>query len=189
MAYEYPPITVLIPDLRDGDKASWDALIHLFSPALIGKAATLLRGSKLQRQYAPEDLVNVTFAKAWDHHASMRGQSTFQVAKWLLTIMLNTYRDLCRRNRLPEESQKSWAVPSDIAHAAGDANEVEALEEEVKLHAKIAELDADDREVIVLKFWHQLTHQQIADRRGTSKASITRQVHRIIPQLNKAMRE
>lgn len=187
MAHEYPPITVLIPDLKDGDKASWDALVDLFSPALTGKAIRLMQGSKLQRQCAPEDLVNTTFAKAWDHHASMRGQSTFQVAKWLLTIMLNNYRDLCRKSRLPEESQNSWALPEDIAGAGENA--VEAAEEEVKLHAKIAELDADDREVIVLKFWHQLTHQQIADRRGTSKATITRQVHRIIPELNKAMRE
>ena len=187
MAHEYPPITVLIPNLKEGDRASWDALVRLFGPALTGKAIILLRSSKLRRQMAPEDLVNTTFTKAWDHHASMRGQSTYQVAKWLLTIMLNTYRDLCRRNQLPEESQNSWALPEDVAGLPG--NEVEAAEEEIKLHAKIAELDAEEREVIVLKFWHQLTHQEIADRRGTSKASITRQVHRIIPKLNKAMRE
>ena len=186
MAQEYPHITTLIPDLVNGDQQSWDSLVKLFSPALTGKAVLLMRGSRLQRQLSPEDLVSITFAKAWKGHAGMRGQSTYQVAKWLLTIMLNTYRDSCRRNHLPEESKASWVVPEGVA--ATPSNEVEALEEEVKLHAKIAELAEEDREVIVLRFWHGLTHQQSADQKGKSKAAVVRQLQRIIPQLNRAMR-
>jgi RNA polymerase sigma factor (sigma-70 family) len=125
-------------------------------------------------------------AKAWTNHASMKGQSTFQVAKWLLTIMLNTYRDACRKNRLPEEWQDSWVSHPDLG--AEPSNEVEAAEEEIKLHAKIAELDPDDREVILMRFWHNLTHQEIADRQGRSKAAVVRHLQRVIPSLNKAMR-
>ena len=32
------------------------------------------------------------------------------------------------------------------------------------LHAKIAELNASDREVIILRYWHGLTHQEIGER-------------------------
>lgn len=186
MANEYPHITELIPNLRDGDRDSWDELVSLFRPALTGKAVALLRSSKLQRQLSPDDLVGITFAKAWNGHEAMRGQSTYQVAKWLLTIMLNAFRDACRKNRLPEESKASWVLPEDLTNAPTD--EVEAVEEEVKLHAKIAELEPEDREVIVLRFWHNLTHQEIADRKGKSKAAIVRQLQRIIPRLNRAMR-
>lgn len=186
MAEEYPHITALIPDLVNGDRSSWDSLVRLFSPALTGKAFVLLRGSKLNRQLSPEDLVNLTFTKAWNSHEKMRGESTYQVAKWLLTIMLNAFRDLCRKNRLPEESKASWVIPADIAEAP--ASDVEAMEEEVKLHAVIAELEEEDREVLVLRFWHGLTHQQIADQKGKSKAAIVRQLQRVIPRLNRAMR-
>lgn len=186
MAEEYPHITALIPELVNGDKSSWDSLVNLFSPALTGKAYVLMRGSKLNRQLSPEDLVSTTFAKAWKSHAKMRGESTYQVAKWLLTIMLNSYRDLCRKNQLPEESKASWVIPADIAETPDD--DVEALEEEVKLHAVIAELEEEDRDVLVLRFWHGMTHQQIADQKGRSKAAIVRQLQRVIPRLNKAMR-
>ncbi|MEM7314850.1 MAG: sigma-70 family RNA polymerase sigma factor, partial [Planctomycetota bacterium] len=157
MAEHYPHITTLIPDLREGDRHTWDRLVALFQPALLAKATVLLKGSRLQRHLSAEDLVGVTMAKAWKNHATMMGQSTYQVAKWLLTIMLNTYRDACRKNRLPEEWQDSWVAPPDLA--TDPANRVEAAEEEIRLHAKIAELEPEDREVILLRFWHNLTHQ------------------------------
>ena len=105
MAQDFPPITTLIPDLKEGDETSWTSLVELFTPGLEGKAHVLLRNSKLNGKLAPEDLLSETFTKAWKHHRLIRGQSTFQVAKWLLTIMTNSFRDHYRKGGLPEESQ------------------------------------------------------------------------------------
>ena len=187
VAQDFPPITTLIPDLKTGDEGSWNRLVELFSPGLSGKAYVLLRDSKLRAKLTPEDLLSETFAKAWKHHRLIRGQSTFQVAKWLLTIMLNSFRDHYRRGGLPEESIPSWDLPAEVA-AATD-NRAEAFEEEVKLHAVIAELPPEDREILVMKYWKGMTHEQIAERVGTSKASITRRVQKLLPQLNRSMTE
>ena len=70
---------------------------------------------------------------------------------------------------------------------ASPESKVEAVEDEAKLHAIIAQLDSGDREVLVLKYWHGLTHEQIAEKVGTSKASITRRVQKLLPELNQAM--
>ena len=185
VAREFPPITTLIPDLRDGDENTWNALVALFSPSLSGKASVLLRDSKLQNKLAVEDLVNETLTKAWKHHRLIRGQSTFQIAKWLLTIMVNSFRDHCRKGGLPEEAQPEWESPID--QAAGPSSDIEAFEQEVKLHAALAELDEEDRTVLLLKYWHGLTHEQIAAKIGTSKASVTRRVHKLLPELNDMM--
>jgi len=185
MAQEFPPITTLIPDLKLGDEDSWNSLVELFSPGLTGKAHVLLRDSKLKGKLAADDLLSETFAKAWKHHRLIRGQSTFQVAKWLLTIMMNSFRDHYRKGGLPEESSTSWEMPADVASSPN--SDVEAFEEEVKLHAVIAELDANDRQILVLKYWHGMTHEDIGQQMGTSKASITRRVQKLLPQLNAAM--
>ena len=185
MAQEFPPITTLIPNLKSGDETSWNSLVQLFSPGLTGKAHVLLRDSKLKTKLSADDLLSETFAKAWKHHRMIRGQSTFQVAKWLLTIMMNSFRDHYRKGGLPEESVASWEMPVDVA--TSPASDAEAFEEEVKLHAVIAELDARDRQILVLKYWHGLTHEDIGEQMGTSKASITRRVQKLLPQLNAAM--
>lgn len=185
MAQDFPPITTLIPTLKEGDETSWNSLVALFTPGLQGKAHVLLRDSKLKGKLAPEDLMSETFTKAWKHHRLIRGQSTYQVAKWLLTIMMNSFRDHYRKGGLPEEAQPEWELPVQVG--VTPSLQIEALEDEAKLHAIIAELDPDDREVLVLKYWHGLTHEQIAKRIGTSKASVTRRVQKLLPQLNQAM--
>lgn len=185
MAQEFPPITTLIPNLKTGDENSWNSLVELFSPGLTGKAHVLLRDSKLKTKLTAEDLLNETFAKAWKHHRLIRGQSTFQVAKWLLTIMMNSFRDHYRKGGLPEESAAAWEMPEDVA--SSPTSDIEAFEEEVKLHAVIAELGPSDRQLIVLKYWHGMTHEDIGKQMGTSKASITRRVQKLLPELNAAM--
>ncbi len=185
MAQEFPPITTLIPNLKMGDENSWNSLVELFSPSLKGKAYVLLRDSKLKNKLSADDLLNETFAKAWKHHRLIRGQSTFQVAKWLLTIMMNSFRDHFRKGGLPEESVATWEMPPDVATSPSSG--VEAFEEEVKLHAVIAELEPRDRQMLVLKYWHGLTHEEIGKQLGTSKASITRRVQKLLPELNAAM--
>lgn len=187
MAQEFPPITTLIPDLKAGDEGSWNRLVELFTPGLSGKAYVLLRDSKLQGKTTAEDLLSETFAKAWKHHQLIRGQSTFQVAKWLLTIMLNSFRDHYRRGGLPEEPIPDWDLPSEVAESDEQLDAVESFELEVKLHAAIAELPPQDREILVLKFWKGQTHEQIAHRIGTSKASVTRRVQKLLPQLHRAI--
>jgi RNA polymerase sigma-70 factor (ECF subfamily) len=187
VAREFPAITTLIPDLKDGDEASWNSLVELFTPGLSGKAFVLLRESKLRHKLAPEDLVNETLIKAWKHHRLIRGQSTFQIAKWLLTIMVNSFRDHCRKGGLPEETQPEWDSPVD--RAALPSSNVESFEQEVRLHAVIAELEEGDREILLLKYWHGLTHEQIAEKIGTSKASVTRHVQKLLPKLNQAMQD
>ena len=185
LAREFPPITTIIPDLKAGDEESWNSLVNLFSPSLSGKAHVLIRSSRLNGKLEPDDLVSETFAKSWKHHAHLRGESTFQVAKWLLTIMTNTFRDACRRGGLQEEPEAYY--PDEIATFETPLTNAESVEEEIKLHAKLAELDEDDREIIVLRYWHQMTHEEIGQKLGRSRLSITRQLQKAIPKLQRMM--
>lgn len=187
VAQEYPPITTLIPNLLQGDEESWNALVELFSPAITGKAHVLLRNSPLRRHLEPEDLVSETFAKAWKHHALIRGKSTYQIAKWLLTILTNAFRDHCRKGGLPEEAQPDWQLP--VAASSEPGSHLDAFEMEVKLHAAMAELPAEDRNILVQKYWYDQTHEQIAQKIGTSKASVTRRIQKLLPELQRMLHD
>ena len=186
MARKYPAITTLIPDLKDGDEASWNSLVELFTPGLTGKAVVLLRDSQLHSRLAPEDLVNETFARSWKHHQQLRAESTYQVARWLLTIMVNTFRGACRKGGIQEQAQPFLLEP--VGGLETPSSAAEAVEEEVKLHAMLAELDEDDREVIVWRYWHGLKHKEIAERMGKSRLAITRQLQKATARLERLMR-
>ena len=78
-------ISAIIPDVKVGDRDSWDILVRAFRAGLLSKARRLLSSSNLQRRFSPEDLVNETLAKCWQKSDQIQGVTTAQVAKWLLT--------------------------------------------------------------------------------------------------------
>lgn len=185
MAREFPAITTIIPDLKSGDRESWESLVELFSPGLSGKAYVLLSRSRLRSRLDPHDLVSETFAKSWKHHQHLRAESTFQVAKWLLTIMTNIFRDACRKGGWDDQVEPFLLEP--VANTQTPATSAEAEEEEIKLHAMIAELDANERQAIVLRYWHNLKHDEIAEKMGKSRVAVTRLLQKTIPRLQRLM--
>ena len=96
MADAFPSISFLIPELSTGNEPAWNELFNKFREGLAGKARQLLRRNKLEKRFSPDDLVQETYIKAWNRHATFMGQTTSQFASWILTIMKNTFRDWYR---------------------------------------------------------------------------------------------
>jgi RNA polymerase sporulation-specific sigma factor len=63
---------------------------------------------------------------------------------------------------------------------AGDDNEIERLNDKIALSQAISKLPLDWRKIIVLRYYRDMTQQQVADVLGLSQVKISREEKKIL---------
>jgi RNA polymerase sigma-70 factor (ECF subfamily) len=118
-----------------------------------------------------EDAVQEAFTSIWKSHAhylSERGT----VAAWLLNVVRYRAIDVARRShghvdqQAHENTLYAHCAPVDIAE------EAVAREDAIHLHTLLGKLPAAQREVIVLAYYGQLTHTEIATTLGLPAGTV-----------------
>jgi len=123
-----------------------------------------------------EDATHDAFVRAWDRVGSLKDPAGFQA--WFDRILVNVCRDRLRRSRIVR------FVPVD-AEAADQpaADAYDRLISERDLLAAIERLDIDLRIAVVLRYWADLTVDDIADRVGIPAGTVKSRLHRAIGQM------
>ncbi len=121
-----------------------------------------------------EDATHETFIKLSRHASSIRGS----LGSWLYTCALNVSRDarhaaISRRQREREFSGQA----NEPQEPAFDADEYALL------NRCMAQLEDQDREVIALYYFLDLTQEQIAVRHGITQVAVKRRLDRAIRAL------
>ncbi len=118
------------------------------------------------REEDARDVCQETFLRAFRALGGFKGQAKF--SSWLYRITLNLCRDWIRRERRQPLAQTPEGV--DIVELAGEAEDTESIEELVArkeigaaVSKAMALLPEEQRTAIVLKEYHGLTFQEIAD--------------------------
>ena len=118
------------------------------------------------REEDARDVCQETFLRAFRALGGFKGQAKF--SSWLYRITLNLCRDWIRRERRQPLAQTPEGV--DLVELAGEAEGTESIEELVarkEIGAAVAKamalLPEEQRTAIVLKEYHGLTFQEIAD--------------------------
>ena len=118
------------------------------------------------REEDARDVCQETFLRAYRALHGFRGQAKF--SSWLYRITLNLCRDWIRRERRTPVSQPPEGV--DIIELAGEAEPSESIEDLVSrrelgraVARAMAMLPEEQRTAIILKEYHGLTFQEIAD--------------------------
>ena len=118
------------------------------------------------REEDARDVAQETFLRAFRALGGFKGQAKF--SSWLYRITLNLCRDWIRRERRAPVSQAPEGV--DIFEMATEAEPAESIEELVArrelgraVARAMAMLPDEQRTAIVLKEYHGLTFQEIAD--------------------------
>jgi RNA polymerase sigma-70 factor (ECF subfamily) len=121
----------------------------------------------LGREEDARDVVQEAFLRAYRGLKGFKGQAKF--SSWLYRITLNLCRDWIRRDRrAPIVQVAEGTDPMDLADAHADPGEsVEDLvarrEMSQAVARALAELPDEQRTAILLKEYHGLTFQEIAD--------------------------
>jgi len=136
--------------------------------------ATLVIGDRADAEDATHDAA----LTAWRHLGELRDPAKFEA--WFGRIVVNGCRDRLRsRRRLPVHLELDPELPSP------DANE--GLARRDALAGAIRSLSADHREVVVLRFYADLTVDQIAARTGVGAGTVKSRLHYALRNLRAAV--
>ncbi len=160
----------LVARSMDGDADSFNQLIKRWERPIYALAYRTLG-----REDDARDVCQETFLRAYRAINGFKGQAKF--SSWLYRIALNLCRDWMRRQRRQPTVQPPEDV--DIADLAAERGPSESIETLVgrrhlgrAVAAAMARLPEEQRTAIVLKEYHGLTFQEIAEMQGVPLSTV-----------------
>ena len=174
----------LVAATRDGDRGAFDQLVHRWNRPIHGAVFRVLGSHEDAREVSQE-----AFLKAYRAIGGFQQRARF--SSWLYQIALNLCRDRLRRKRgrhmvsLDEmgEDEGARLLPS----APSLHREVETLDLSRRVARAVAELPPEQREVIVLKEYQELTFAEIAEVLGTPVSTVKTRLYRGLTQLRRRL--
>jgi RNA polymerase sigma-70 factor (ECF subfamily) len=153
----------LVRAMADGDDRALGALYDRWQGIVHGVVARILR-----QPNDIEDIVEETFWQAW-RQASRFDPARGAVQTWLLTIArsraLDRARAIRRRRESPIEGDDGEVVVQQVA-PDDPGLDAEAAERRRVVTAALAQLPAEQREVLELGYYGGLSQSEIAERTG-----------------------
>ena len=160
----------LVSRARGGDLDSFNQLILRWERPIYALAYRVIG-----REEDARDVCQETFLRAFRALPGFKGQAKF--SSWVYRIALNLCRDWIRRQRrapllqMPEDTD-----PIELASERGPVESIEDLvarhELSAAVEAAMALLPDEQRTAIILKEYHGMTFQEIADLQGCPLSTV-----------------
>ncbi|MSO56429.1 MAG: sigma-70 family RNA polymerase sigma factor [Acidobacteria bacterium] len=151
----------LVARSKTGDTESFNQLVRRWERPIFALAYRTLG-----REEDARDVTQETFLRAFRALSGFKGDAKF--SSWLYRIALNLCRDWIRKERRTPVVAMPEGV--DVDQLAGESREVASVEDlaaRAELSGMVAaamgHLPAEQRTAIILKEYHGLTFQEIAD--------------------------
>ncbi|AQT69026.1 Sigma-W factor [Anaerohalosphaera lusitana] len=174
---DHSKVDAIIQGCKRGNKDDFSRLVDIYAGPCYGYFYRLTGDKSLS-----DDLLSELFVKLIDRIQSYNGGS---FKSWLFTIASNLWRDHLRsqyrRKRLAEE--KSLYV-SEFGH--GDTEKVELHDE---LQVALKQLDPDTAEIIVLRYYSEMSFKELSKARKEPIGTTLAKVHRGLKKLKQIMGE
>jgi RNA polymerase sigma-70 factor (ECF subfamily) len=159
----------LVQDALGGDQQAFVLLIEPLLPGAYRLAIGMLRS-----QSDAEDAVQQAALKAWQHFGRFRRDSDLR--PWLFTIVANECRSQ-RRSRWWSVIRRS-EEPDDVVDATSSVNPAT-----VDLRRALYRLPHDQRLVLILRYYLDLSYEEVAKTLGISPKAAKSRAHRAVERL------
>lgn len=127
------------------------------------------------------DLAQEAFLKAWRAISRFRGESAFST--WLYRIAVNACLSH-RARRRPETSE----LDEGVVDPRPGAEWVVAREDEAgRVRAAVSRLPDKQRATLILKLFHELSHEEVASILGSSVGTVKANLFHALANLRRAM--
>jgi RNA polymerase sigma-70 factor (ECF subfamily) len=175
----------LVARSQRGDVESFNQLILRWERPIFALAYRVIG-----REEEARDVCQEAFLRAFRALPGFKGQAKF--SSWLYRITLNLCRDWIRRQRRAPVSQ----LPEDMdvlemAAARGPVESIEDLVARRELSAVVEEamalLPEEQRTAIILKEYHGMTFQEIADLQGCPLSTVKTRLYQGLSVLRRQL--
>lgn len=161
----------------NGDDSALRELFRRYAPVLLR-----LCTRQVGRPADAQDLVQQTFLQLHRARRDFRGE--MRLRPWIMTIALNLARDLLRRRgRRPETTVDEAALPPVPASTGADAD----ADVSRRVRLALSGLPREQREVIELHWFEQLSFTEIAGIVGATSGAVRVRAHRGYVTLRKSL--
>jgi RNA polymerase sigma-70 factor, ECF subfamily len=161
---------------RKGDEECFTQLVDIYGRRCFGYFYSLTGNRDLS-----DELLSELFVKLVEKIGSYRGGS---FDGWIFTMASNIFHDHLRfkqrQTRLLDGHSKR--IMSQSAGAAGGKND-----DADKLQMALGELEGDVRELVMMRFYSQMSFKEIAESRREPIGTILSKVHRGLKKLRELM--
>lgn len=170
---------VWLDQARRGDKAAFGKIIEAYQRPVYNLAYRMLNNSGEAEEAAQE-----AFIRAYTRLDSYNPNHKFST--WLLSITSNYCIDLIRKRRaillnIDEPLPPHPALMSE--RSSGPEPQMVQNQQEELVQTLLAELAPEYREAIVLRYWHELSYDEIAEMMDTTVSAIKSRLFRARKQL------
>ncbi|HEY8989266.1 MAG TPA: sigma-70 family RNA polymerase sigma factor [Candidatus Limnocylindrales bacterium] len=169
-------------ELRDAARA--EAFARLVDRRALDDAyrfATLMLGDRGDAEDATHDAA----LTAWRRFGDLRERDRFEA--WFGRILHNVCRDRLRaRRRSPLSLDLEPPTPATAARFAS-SDQAETIVRRDALGSALRTLTPEHREVVILRFYFDLTIEQIATRTATGKGTVKSRLHYALRYLRSAV--
>jgi RNA polymerase sigma-70 factor, ECF subfamily len=175
----------LVARCRDGDADSFNELMLRWERPIYALAYRVIG-----REDDARDVCQEAFLRAFRALPGFRGQAKF--SSWLYRITLNLCRDWIRRERRAPVVQAPEGMDvADLARDTGPSETIEDLVARRDLSARVSKamerLPEDQRSAIILKEYHGLTFQEIADMLGCPLSTVKTRLYQGLTVLRREL--
>ncbi|UCG56109.1 MAG: RNA polymerase sigma factor [Phycisphaerales bacterium] len=166
----------IIAGCKSGDAACFSEVVDAYASRCYGYFYRLTGNKDIS-----DDLLSELFVKLVEKIKTYKGGS---FESWLFRIASNIFHDHLRhkqRQRKLLDSQVKQLGSETTESRASDSDRID------RLQVKVARLDADTRELILLRFYSQLSFKEIAAMRGEPIGTTLSKLHRGLKRLREMM--
>ena len=162
-----------------GDRDAFRCLVERYQDLVFGTAYNMTRNRAVAEEMAQE-----AFLSAWKGMRGFRLGRPFK--PWLMRILVNTVMAHRRRRSVETAPLEESSGPGDAEHPAAV---VDSELERQALQRAIMGLSPDHRQVVVLRYYAEMTVPEVARASGVNEGTVKSRLHRAHRELRRRLGE
>ena len=174
----------LVARARAGDESAFAALVEAYQSAIYNLCYRMLGDAA-----EAEDAAQEAFLRAYSRLSSYDVARPFKT--WLFSIASHHSIDRLRKRRLIWLSieDEPLAPHPALREQTPGPEEMSMRREQTEVIQKyLAKLAPDDRQVIVMRYWHDMSYEEIAETTRATVSSVKSRLHRARGHVSEMMR-
>ena len=172
----------LVERMRIGQERALQELYDATVGKLYALASAILRSAE-----DTEEIVCETYAYAWANAARFDATRASALG-WLLMLCRSRALDRCRQRRANGNALDVVASSEAAAGSTDQPYEILSLmQQRTRVHAALAQLTPERRQLVSLAFLHGMSHQEIAHATRLPLGTVKSHVRRALTQLRESL--